>query len=296
MKGKTMRGLGNAFKTALLLGALSALVLLVGWWLGGAIGLLVAGLVALGINGVAYFYSDKLALRAMRAQQVTEQQAPQLYAIVAELAARRDLPMPGVYISPSSTPNAFATGRSPSHAAVCVTRGILDVLDQRELRGVLGHEISHVGNRDILIASVAAGLASMLMILVDLAQLRALFGFGGSDEDSGPGFLQILLIALLGPLAAGLIQAAISRSREYAADTAGAEATRDPIALASALAKIERTVQVRPLQPAATVAPVSALMIVNPFSGQNMMRMFSTHPDTRDRIARLRAMASGPRM
>jgi heat shock protein HtpX len=291
-----MRGVGNALKTALLLGTLSALILLIGRWLGGTTGLLIAGLVALIINGVSYFYSDKLALRAMRAQRVSAQQAPQLHAIVADLVFRRGLPMPGVYISPSSTPNAFATGRSPSHAAVCVTAGILDVLDERELRGVLGHEISHVGNRDILIASVAAGLASMIMILVDIAQLGALFGFGGSDEDSGPGLLEILLIALLGPLAAGLIQTAISRSREYAADASGAQITGDPIALASALAKIERAVQARPLQPAATTAPVSALMIVNPFSGRNLMRMFSTHPDTRDRIARLRAMAHGPRM
>jgi heat shock protein HtpX len=291
-----MRGVGNALKTALLLGTLSALILLIGRWLGGTTGLLIAGLVALIINGVSYFYSDKLALRAMRAQRVSAQQAPQLHAIVAELASRQGLPMPGVYISPSSTPNAFATGRNPSHAAVCVTTGILNVLDERELRGVLGHEISHVGNRDILVASVAAGLASMIMILVDIAQLGALFGFGGSDEDSGPGLLEILLIALLGPLAAGLIQTAISRSREYAADASGAQITGDPIALASALAKIERAVQARPLQPAATTAPVSALMIVNPFSGRNLMRMFSTHPDTRERIARLRAMAPGPRM
>jgi heat shock protein HtpX len=290
-----MRGFTNGLKTALLLGTLSALILLVGRALGGANGLLLAGLVALGINGVAYFYSDKLALRAMRAQQVSAQQAPRLHAIVAELTSRRKLPMPRVYISPSSTPNAFATGRSPSHAAVCVTSGILEVLDERELRGVLGHEISHVGNRDILIASVAAGLASMIMILVDLAQLGALFGFGG-DEDSGPGLLEILLIALLGPLAAGLIQAAISRSREYAADASGAEITGDPIALASALAKIERAAQARPLQPAGRTAPVSALMIVNPFSGRSMMRMFSTHPDTRDRIARLRAMVPDRRM
>src|ERR671916_1259099 len=204
--GRTMRGVGNALKTALLLGALSALILLIGRLLGGTTGLLIAGLVALGINGLSYFYSDKLALRAMRAQRVAERQASQLHAIVADLVSRRGLPMPGVYITPSSTPNAFATGRSPSHAAVCVTAGILDVLDERELRGVLGHEISHVGNRDILIASVAAGLASMIMILVDIAQLGALFGFGGSDEDSGPGLLENLLIALLGPLAAGLIQ------------------------------------------------------------------------------------------
>jgi heat shock protein HtpX len=265
---QSMHGMGNALKTALLLGSLSALILLAGQVLGGTTGLLLAGLLALGINGVSYFYSDKLALRAMRAERVTPEQAPRLHATIAELVSRRGLPMPRVYISPSSTPNAFATGRSPSHAAVCVTTGILDVLDERELRGVLGHEISHVSNRDILIASVAAGLASMIMILVNVAQLGAVFGFGGNEEDSGARFLEILLIALLGPLAAGLIQAAISRSREYAADTSGAEVTGDPIALADALAKIERAVQTRPLQPTANTAPVSALMIVNPFSGR----------------------------
>jgi heat shock protein HtpX len=286
-----MSRLGNGLKTALLLGGLSALILLIGQALGGTSGLLIAGVVALGMNGVSYFYSDRLALRAMRAQEVGPHQAPRLHAMVAELAAGQGLPMPRVYISPSATPNAFATGRNPAHAAVCVTTGILELLNERELRGVLGHEISHIGNRDILIASVAASLASMVMILVNLAQFGALFGFGGNDEDSGPGFLEIILLALLGPLAAGLIQAAISRSREYAADASGAQATGDPLALADALAKIERATQVRPLMGSTSTGPVSALMVVNPFSGRTMMRMFSTHPDTADRITRLRAMA-----
>jgi heat shock protein HtpX len=285
--------LRNGFKTAVLLGVLSALILLVGQWLGGTAGLVVAAVIALGINGVSYFYSDRLALRAMRAEQVTAAQAPRLHAIVAELAERAQMPMPRVYVSPTATPNAFATGRNPRHAAVCVTTGILELLDERELRGVLGHEISHVRNRDILIASVAAGLASMIMILVNIAQLGALFGFGG-DEDSGPGLLEIILLALIGPLAAGLIQAAISRSREYAADAAGAEITDDPKALAAALAKIERGVAARPLTPSPDAAPVSALMIANPFRGRGLMQMFSTHPDTADRIARLRAMATRP--
>jgi heat shock protein HtpX len=285
--------LRNGFKTAVLLGVLSALILLVGQWLGGTTGLVVAAVIALGLNGVSYFYSDRLALRAMRAEEVTAAQAPRLHAIVAELAERAQMPMPRVYVSPTATPNAFATGRNPRHAAVCVTTGILELLDERELRGVLGHEISHVRNRDILIASVAAGLASMIMILVNIAQLGALFGFGG-DEDSGPGLLEIILLALIGPLAAGLIQAAISRSREYAADAAGAEITGDPKALAAALAKIERGVAARPLTPSPDAAPVSALMIANPFSGRGLMQMFSTHPDTADRIARLRAMATRP--
>jgi heat shock protein HtpX len=282
--------LGNGLKTALLLGVLSALILLIGQALGGVAGLVIAGVVALGINGVAYFYSDQLALRAMQAQQVTPAQAPRLHALVAELAAQRGMPMPRVYVSPAATPNAFATGRNPRHAAVCVTSGILDLLTERELRGVLGHEISHVGNRDILIASVAAGLASMVMILVNLAQLGALFGFGSGEEDSGPNFLEIVLMALLAPLAAGLIQAAISRSREFAADASGAEITGDPLALASALYKIEQVAQQRPLSAAAATGPVGSLMIANPFSGRSAMQMFSTHPDTAERIARLHAM------
>jgi heat shock protein HtpX len=283
--------LGNGLKTALLLGVLSALILLIGQALGGMAGLLIAGVVALGINGVAYFYSDQLALRAMQAEQVTSAQAPRLHAIVAELAAQRGMPMPRVYVSPAATPNAFATGRNPRHAAVCVTSGIFELLNERELRGVLGHEISHVGNRDILTASVAAGLASMIMILVNLAQLGALFGFGGGEEDSGPNFLEIVLMALLAPVAAGLIQAAISRSREFAADASGAEVTGDPLALASALYKIDQVAQRRPLPPAAATGPVGALMIANPFSERSVMRVFSTHPDTAERIDRLQAMA-----
>jgi heat shock protein HtpX len=283
--------LGNGLKTALLLGGLSALILLIGQALGGRTGLLIAGVVALGMNGVSYFYSDRLALRAMRAEEVAPHQEPRLHAIVAELAGNQGLPMPRVYISPSLTPNAFATGRNPSHAALCVTTGILELLDERELRGVLGHEISHVGNRDILIASVAAGLASMVMILVNLAQFGALFGFGSGEDDSGPNFFEIILLALLGPVAAALIQAAISRSREFAADASGAEVTGDPLALASALYKIEQVAQRRPLPAAAATGPVGSLMIANPFSGRSLMRMFSTHPDTAERITRLRAMA-----
>jgi len=281
----------NGFKTAMLLGLLSAMLLLVGQWLGGTTGLLVAGVFALAMNGGAYFFSDKLALRAMHAREVSAAEAPRLHAIVAELAQRRNMPMPRVYVSPTMAPNAFATGRNPANAAVCCTEGILHLLDERELRGVLGHEISHVGNRDILIASVAAGLASMIMIIVNIAQLGALFGFGGSEDDDGPGFLEIMLLAILGPLAAGLIQAAISRSREFQADASGAEVTGDPLALASALRRIESGIAARPLAPSGQVAPASSMMIANPFSAGGVVRLFSTHPPTEERVARLEAMA-----
>jgi heat shock protein HtpX len=230
----------------------------------------------------------------MRAREVSAAEAPRLHGMIAELANRRNMPMPRVYISPTAAPNAFATGRNPANAAVCVTEGILDLLDERELRGVLGHELSHVGNRDILIASVAAGLASMIMIVINIAQLGALFGFGGEDDD-GPGLLEILLLAILGPLAAGLIQAAISRSREFQADASGAELTGDPLALASALRRIQAGVKALPLAPSGQLGPASAMMIANPFSAGGVVRMFSTHPPTAERVARLEAMARTPR-
>jgi heat shock protein HtpX len=275
-----------------LLGLLSALILFAGQAFGGTGGLLVAGVVAIAVNGAAYFFSDSLALRAMRARRVSPAQAPGLHAIVGELAGARGLPMPRVYISPTEAPNAFATGRNPANAAVCCTSGLLELLDERELRGVLAHEISHVGNRDILIATVAAGLASMLMMLAQFAQLGALFGFGrGEDEGSGPGLAEILLLVLLGPLAAGLLQAAISRSREHQADASAARLTGDPLALASALRRIEAGARARPLAPHGSLGPAAALMIANPFSAGGVMRLFSTHPATAERVARLQAMA-----
>jgi len=286
-----MHSARNTVKTALLLGLLSALILLAGQALGGSGGLLVAGALTIAVNGAAYFFSDRLALRAMRARRVSPAQAPGLHAIIGELAAARGLPMPRIYISPTDAPNAFATGRNPANAAICCTSGLLELLDERELRGVLAHEISHVGNRDILIATVAAGLASMLMILVQFAQLGALFGFGRQDEGSGPGLAEMLLLVLLGPLAAGLLQAAISRSREHQADASAARLTGDPLGLASALLRIEAGVRARPLAPLASLGPAAALMIANPFSAGSMMRLFSTHPATAERVARLHTMA-----
>jgi heat shock protein HtpX len=287
----------NGLKTAALLGLLSALILLAGRAIGGQGGLVIALLIALGVNGFTYFYSDKLALRSMRAYPVSQVEQPRLYAMVAELAASMRMPMPRLYISPTEAPNAFATGRNPRNAAVCCTEGIMQLLDERELRGVLGHELAHVGNRDILISSIAATLATVITFLAHMAQMAALFGgFGRSDDEEGPGLLGGLIFAVVGPIAAGLIQMAISRSREYQADASGAQVTGDPLALASALRKLEMGVQARPLVEDPKLAPTSSLMIANPFrGGAGIAKLFSTHPPMAERIARLEAMAGYPR-
>lgn len=280
----------NGLKTAALLGLLSAIILWVGsFW--GRTGLLLALVIALVTNGLAYYNSAGIALRSMRARPVSEAEQPAMYRIVRELSTSARQPMPRLYVSPTMAPNAFATGRNPRNAAVCCTTGILQILDERELRGVLGHELSHVYNRDILISSVAASLASMVMFLANLAWFLPV----GRDDDEGGGALGGLLLLLLGPLAASMVQLAISRSREYQADASGAAVTGDPLALASALRKLEMGTRSLPLPPEPALQTTSALMIANPFRGDGLARMFSTHPPMAERIARLEAMAGYPR-
>ncbi|MBT9256423.1 zinc metalloprotease HtpX [Phycicoccus sp. MAQZ13P-2] len=287
----------NGLKTAGLLGGLWAILLVIGWVVaqgtGSSIFILVFALIGLGTTAYGYWNSDKLAIKAMRAYPVTEAQAPAMYRIVRELSTRAGKPMPRLYISPTQAPNAFATGRNPENAAVCCTEGILGLLDERELRGVLGHELMHVYNRDILTGSVAAAIAGVISSIGQFLTFSALFG-GSNDEDRNP--IAGLALALLAPIAAVFVQMAISRTREYDADEDGAALTGDPLALASALRKLELGVARAPLAPTSQLVNASHMMIANPFRAQDISRMMSTHPPMAERIARLEQMAYGHRI
>ena len=286
-----MRSHHNGLKTVLLFASIWVLLLGVGGLVANGRYIWVFALVGVATTFYGYWNSDKLAIKAMQAYPVSATDQPAMHRIVSELSQKAGKPMPALFVSPTTAPNAFATGRNPEHAAVCCTQGILDLLDERELRGVLGHELMHVYNRDILTSSIAAAIAGVITSIAQMLMWANIFGGGDRDR---PNPLALLATTLLAPLAAAVIQMAISRTREYDADEDGARLTGDPMALASALQKIERGVAAAPLVPTQQLVNASHMMIANPFRKQDLSRLFSSHPPTEDRISRLRSMAGHP--
>jgi len=280
----------NTLKTTFLMALLTVLLVIAGGALGGQGGIVTAFLFAVVMNGVSYWFSDKIVLRMYGAKEVEPKDAPKLYSIVQDLTLRAHMPMPNVYLIPQETPNAFATGRDEQHAAVAVTRGILDILTEAELRGVLAHELSHVKNRDILIGTIAATMAGAISMLAYVAQWGLIFGGRSSGDREGGNPIAALAMIILAPLAAMLVQLAISRGREYGADATGASISGDPLSLASALKKLQRGVEKIPME----ANPATAHMfIVSPLTGGGLMTLFSTHPPLEERISRLEMMARG---
>jgi len=280
--------MGNQIRTTILLAVLTALILWIGQVLGGRQGMVIALMFAAGMNFFSYWYSDKLVLKMYRASEVMPNQAPELYEVVQRLTQQAGLPMPKLYVIPQPAPNAFATGRNPQHAVVAVTEGLLKIMDRDELTGVLAHELAHVKNRDILIGSIAATMAGAIMLLATMARWSAIFGgVGGNDNERGGGFIGLIVMSIIGPLAAVIIQMAISRSREYQADATGAGFAGHPEGLARALEKLGAYSKRLPMD----ANPATAHMfIVNPLSGRSLQSLFSTHPPLEERIARLRAV------
>ena len=281
----------NLMKTAILMAAITALFMLLGRWMGGQAGMMLALVVALGMNFFSYWFSDKIVLKMYNAREVDDSTAPQFVGMVRELAQRANIPMPKVYLIDEDAPNAFATGRNPEHAAVAATTGIIRVLGERELRGVMAHELAHVKHRDILLSTISATMAGAIGMLASFGMM-----FGGRSSDGRPANpIAGILVAILAPMAASLIQMAISRAREFEADRGGAEISGDPAALASALDKIHRYAQGIPLGPAERHPETAQMMIMNPLSAGGLRGLFSTHPPTEERVAALMAMAQQPR-
>ncbi|SPD73901.1 Protease HtpX homolog [uncultured Desulfobacterium sp.] len=283
--------MGNWFKTAILLGVMTALIVFIGNLLGGRQGMIIAFIIAMGMNFFSYWYSDRIVLRMYRAREVSPDQSPEIYGLVADIAQRAGLPMPRIYIIPEDSPNAFATGRNPEHAVVAVTQGLIKLMSREEIRGVISHEMAHIKNRDILIGSIAATMAGAVMILANMAQWTAFFGGRSDDEEGGGlGAIGMIIMAIVAPVAAMLVQMAISRSREYHADATGASFAGQSQGLANALEKLGAYSKRIPMH---SSPQTSHMFIINPLSAGGIMNLFSTHPPLEERIARLRGIYPG---